>query len=66
MVSRRATERIQGLMTAYQQSGIWGPHNPGQSGKASPADARRTNRSLIFSLLFPDVQLSRAELGRRT
>ena len=25
MVSRRATERIQGLMTAYQQSGIWGP-----------------------------------------
>ena len=53
-------------MTAYQQSGIWGPHNPGQSGKASPADARRTNRSLIFSLLFPDVQLSRAELGRRT
>ena len=53
-------------MTAYQQSGIWAPHNPGQSGKASPADARRTNRSLIFSLLFPDVQLSRAELGRRT
>lgn len=53
-------------MTAYQQSGIWSPHNPGQSGKASPADARRTNRSLIFSLLFPDVQLSRAELGRRT
>ena len=66
MVSRRTTERIQGLMTAYQQSGIWAPHNPGQSGKASPADARRTNRSLIFSLLFPDVQLSRAELGRRT
>ncbi|RSX54785.1 NagC family transcriptional regulator [Bifidobacterium dolichotidis] len=34
--------------------------------KASPSDVRRKNRALIFSLLFPDHQYSRAELGRLT
>ena len=34
--------------------------------KASPADVRRKNRQLIFRLLFPTNQYSRAELGRRT
>lgn len=34
--------------------------------KASPADVRRKNRQLIFALLFPTKQYSRAELGRRT
>ena len=33
--------------------------------KASPADVRRKNRQLIFRLLFPTNQYSRAELGRR-
>lgn len=37
-----------------------------RTAKASPADVRRTNRQLIFSLLFPSNQYSRAELGRRT
>ena len=31
--------------------------------KASPADVRRKNRQLIFRLLFPTNQYSRAELG---
>ncbi|WEV58779.1 ROK family transcriptional regulator [Bifidobacterium sp. ESL0728] len=39
---------------------------PGTSVKASPSDVRRNNRSLIFGLLFPDSQYSRAELGRKT
>ena len=34
--------------------------------KAPPADVRRKNRQLIFRLLFPTNQYSRAELGRRT
>ena len=34
--------------------------------KASPADVCRKNRQLIFRLLFPTNQYSRAELGRRT
>ena len=34
--------------------------------KASPADVRRNNRSLIFNLLFPSNQYSRADLGRLT
>ncbi|RSX57254.1 ROK family transcriptional regulator [Bifidobacterium samirii] len=34
--------------------------------KASPADVRRNNRSLIFNLLFPSSQYSRADLGRLT
>lgn len=34
--------------------------------KASPADVRRKNRQLIFRLLLPTNQYSRAELGRRT
>ena len=34
--------------------------------KASLADVRRKNRQLIFRLLFPTNQYSRAELGRRT
>ncbi|OZG63498.1 NagC family transcriptional regulator [Bifidobacterium lemurum] len=38
----------------------------GKPSKAGPADARRNNRTLIFSLLFPNNRLSRAELGRRT
>ncbi|NMM97730.1 ROK family transcriptional regulator [Bifidobacterium olomucense] len=42
------------------------PTPDGHNGKASPADARRRNRQLIFSLLFPTNQYSRAELGRRT
>ena len=35
-------------------------------GQGSPADVRRKNRQLIFRLLFPTNQYSRAELGRRT
>lgn len=38
----------------------------GKPAKASPADARRSNRALIFSLLFPNRQYSRAQLGRLT
>ncbi|RSX54248.1 NagC family transcriptional regulator [Bifidobacterium goeldii] len=53
-------------MTASRRSGIWALHTPDRSAKASPADVRRINRSLIFSLLFPDHQYSRAEIGRRT
>lgn len=34
--------------------------------RASPSDVRRKNRSLIFSLLFPRHQYSRADLGRLT
>nr|WP_196779143.1 ROK family protein [Bifidobacterium choloepi] len=34
--------------------------------KASPSDVRRKNRSVIFSLLFPNTDRSRAELGRLT
>ncbi|WEV53217.1 ROK family transcriptional regulator [Bifidobacterium sp. ESL0704] len=41
-------------------------NTPGTSTKASPSDVRRNNRSLIFGLLFPDAQYSRAELGRIT
>lgn len=41
-------------------------HTPGRTAKANPSDVRRNNRALIFSLLFPSNQLSRAELGRRT
>ncbi|KFI93380.1 Transcriptional regulator, ROK family [Bifidobacterium saguini DSM 23967] len=37
-----------------------------QSAKSSPADVRRNNRQLIFSLLFPTNQYSRADLGRLT
>lgn len=37
-----------------------------RTAKASPADVRRKNRQLIFALLFPTKQYSRAELGRRT
>lgn len=40
-------------------------HTPGTT-KASPSDVRRSNRALIFSLLFPSGSMSRAELGRRT
>lgn len=40
--------------------------SPIRPAKASPADVRRNNRRLIFSLLFPTNQYSRAELGRRT
>lgn len=39
---------------------------PGRTTKASPSDVRRLNRSLIFNLLFPSGQCSRAELGRLT
>ncbi|MCO6558459.1 MAG: ROK family protein [Bifidobacterium sp.] len=39
---------------------------PGRASKASPSDVRRNNRSLIFSLLFPGSQYSRADLGRLT
>lgn len=38
----------------------------GRTSKASPSDVRRLNRSLIFSLLFPQQRCSRAELGRMT
>lgn len=38
----------------------------GRQGKASPADIRRTNRALIFNLLFPAQRRSRADLGRLT
>lgn len=41
-------------------------HTPVRAAKASPSDVRRSNRSLMFSLLFPSNQYSRAELGRRT
>ncbi|MBT1175726.1 ROK family protein [Bifidobacterium sp. LC6] len=37
-----------------------------RSTKSSPADVRRNNRQLIFSLLFPTNQYSRADLGRLT
>jgi predicted NBD/HSP70 family sugar kinase len=39
---------------------------PAKSIKASPSDIRRNNRSLLFSLLFPNHQYSRAELGRKS
>ncbi|MBT1172240.1 ROK family transcriptional regulator [Bifidobacterium sp. MA2] len=39
---------------------------PGRTTKASPSDVRRLNRALIFNLLFPSNQCSRAELGRLT
>lgn len=41
-------------------------HAHGTKAKASPADVRRNNRSLIWGLLFPGNQYSRAELGRLT
>ncbi|WEV46209.1 ROK family protein [Bifidobacterium sp. ESL0690] len=41
-------------------------HTPGKNMKASPTDVRRNNRLLIFGLLFPSHQYSRAELGRKT
>lgn len=47
-------------------SGAFPLHAPGRTVKASPSDVRRNNRSLIFGMLFPSEQLSRAELGRRT
>lgn len=34
--------------------------------KASPSDVRCNNKALIFQLLYPTTQLSRAEIGRRT
>ena len=36
-----------------------------RTAKASPADVRRKNRQLIFALLFPTKQYSRAEPARR-
>lgn len=39
---------------------------PGKPTKASPSDVRRTNRILIFNLLFPSTPRSRAELSRLT
>ncbi|NEG89012.1 ROK family protein [Bifidobacterium aerophilum] len=55
-------------MTMDEQAytGSFPLHTPGKISKASPSDVRRKNRSLIFSLLFPTGQCSRAELGRRT
>lgn len=34
--------------------------------KSDPSDVRCNNRALIFQLLYPTTQLSRAEIGRRT
>lgn len=48
------------------ESGVLTLHTPLNVSKASPSDVRRKNRSLIFSLLFPSQQHSRAELGRLT
>ena len=39
---------------------------PGHTSKADPSDVRRNNRALIFGLLFPATELSRAQIGRRT
>lgn len=41
-------------------------HTHATSSKASPADVRRNNRSLIFNLLYPSHAYSRAQLGRTT
>lgn len=53
-------------MAEHTYTGSFPLHTPGKITKASPSDVRRRNRSLIFSLLFPSNQCSRAELGRRT
>ncbi|MBT1160833.1 MULTISPECIES: ROK family transcriptional regulator [Bifidobacterium] len=53
-------------MAEHTYTGSFPLHTPGKITKASPSDVRRKNRSLIFSLLFPSNQCSRAELGRRT
>ena len=34
--------------------------------KSNPSDARANNRRLLFRLLFPDRQLSRADLCKET
>ncbi|MCH4208771.1 ROK family protein [Bifidobacterium sp.] len=39
---------------------------PRRLGKSGPGDIRRSNRALIFDLLLPDHQYSRADLGRLT
>ena len=53
-------------MTSYANPISFPLHTPGRTTKASPADVRRNNRSLVFGLLFPNGQLSRADLGRQT
>ena len=53
-------------MTSYANTISFPLHTPGRTTKASPADVRRNNRSLVFGLLFPNGQLSRADLGRQT
>lgn len=53
-------------MAGHTPTGAFPLHTPGRTAKASPSDVRRNNRSLIFSLLFPSHQYSRAELGRQT
>lgn len=53
-------------MVDHASTGSFPLHTPGRTSKASPSDVRRNNRSLIFSLLFPSNQYSRAELGRQT
>ncbi|KAB7790815.1 ROK family protein [Bifidobacterium leontopitheci] len=53
-------------MNSYANTISFPLHTPGRTAKASPADVRRNNRSLVFGLLFPNGQLSRAELGRQT
>ena len=53
-------------MTSYANTISFPLHTPGKTTKASPADVRRNNRSLVFGLLFPNGQLSRADLGRQT
>lgn len=37
-----------------------------RTSKADPSDVRRNNRALIFGMLFPSTELSRAQIGRRT
>lgn len=53
-------------MNSYANTISFPLHTPGRTTKASPADVRRNNRSLVFALLFPNGQLSRADLGRQT
>ena len=45
-------------MTSYANTISFPLHTPGRTTKASPADVRRNNRSLVFGLLFPNGQLS--------
>lgn len=49
-----------GMMSSFDKTTTAG------AAKASPSDIRRTNRSLIFKLLFPSQHRSRADLGRLT